>query len=494
VADPAAITAVPGPSVSTGVAWTTVGQFGAQTINFGASLLLTLFLEPGDFGLVGFGFAVTAVADMLIDFGTGAAIVQRRELGPRTVDVAFTISLLLAFAASLLLAAFGGVLAAFGSDAREDAVLLWWLAPTCLFTAVATMPRALLTRHMRLDAIAKAMLASAIARATASLGAAAAGAGAFSLVVGVYVGALVLVLALRAYERTPLRLCWRTAERPELLAFGARLTAFNLVNTVLLNADAFVLTALLGKEAFGIFSLAKRLLLQPVEMAGNVARAVLFPALAQAQQQRGRTRLLYLGADQYMVAGILPLLVGAALLVDLLTGSLLSASWAPVAPVALAMLPAAVVTLLLQSPGPLLLAHGRAGALLRWGIVRGIAMVLAFALAPWLGLQGVVLAMGALLVLCLPWLLEDAGAVLRLRWPQLCASVLAHAPAAVALAVAILAVRQLLDGRLPPLVLLAVAGGVGVAAYTATLVVTRAPALYRVRHLLRHRRRRRSAR
>ena len=476
------------------MAWTTVGQFGVQTINFGATLLLTLFLEPGDFGLVGFGFAVTAIVDMLVDFGTGAAIVQRRELGARTVDIAFTISLLLALGATLALVALGGALAAIGGDWGEDAVLLWWLAPTCLFTAVATMPRSLLTRTMRLDAIAKAMLAAAIARAAASLGAAATGAGAFSLVVGAYAGALVLVLALRAYERTPLRLCWRSPERRELLAFGARLTAFNLVNTVLLNADAFVLTALLGKEAFGIFSLAKRLLLTPVDMAGNVARAVLFPALAQVQNQRGRTRLLYVGADQYMVAGMLPLLVGAALLVDLLTGSLLSASWAPVAPVALAMLPAAVVTLLLQSPGPLLLAHGRSGALLRWGTVRGLAMVLAFALAPWLGLQGVVLAMGALVVLSLPWLLQDASAVLGLRWPQLCASLLAHAPAAAALAVAILAVRQLLDGRLPPLALLAVAGGVGVAAFAATLVVTRAPALHRVRHLLRQRRRRRSAR
>jgi hypothetical protein len=301
-------------SVATGVGWTTLGQFGVQGINFASSLALTLFLDPADFGLVGFGYAVLAVVDMLVDFGIGSAIVQRKELGPRTVDVAFTINVLLAVAATSLIALFGGGLWLLGGDWQADAVMLWWLAPSCLFTAVVTMPRALLTRALRLDAIAKVLLGSAVVRAVASLGAAALGSGPYALVIGGYAGAVALVLMLRRHEHSRMRWCWNTPERPELLAFGVRLTMFNLVNTVLMNADAFVLKPLLGSEAFGLFALARRLLFQPVEMAGNVARSVLFPMLARVQHRRARARWLYLRADQLLLAGMLPLLVacGAA--------------------------------------------------------------------------------------------------------------------------------------------------------------------------------------
>ncbi len=58
VADPNRSSAAPAPgsepprAVASGVAWTTVGQFGVQAINFAAQLGLTLFIAPAEFGLV----------------------------------------------------------------------------------------------------------------------------------------------------------------------------------------------------------------------------------------------------------------------------------------------------------------------------------------------------------------------------------------------------------------------------------------------------------
>lgn len=477
--------------MATGVGWTTLGQFGAQGINFASSLALTLFLDPADFGLVGFGYAVLAVVDMLVDFGIGSAIVQRKELGPRTVDVAFTINVLLAVAATALVALLGGGLSLLGGDWHADAVLLWWLAPTCLFTAAATMPRALLTRALRLDAIAKVLLGSAIVRAVMSLVAAAAGAGAYALVIGGYAGAVALVAMLRHHERTPTRWCWNAPERPELMAFGVRLTMFNLVNTVLMNADAFLLTPLLGKESFGLFALARRLLFQPVEMAGNVARSVLFPMLARVQHRPARARWLYLRADQLLVAGMLPLLVAAALLIELLTGTLLSARWTPVGPIALAMLPVAAINLLLQNPGPLLLANGRAGAMLQWGAVRGAALVGAYLLSPWLGLQGTPLAMAAFVLLALPLLLGDTARILALPVRALAASLCAVLPAAAAAAAAMLAVRHQTTGLVIAPLQVPLAGAAGAIAWLAAAALTKAPFVGFLRRQWQRRQRRR---
>lgn len=478
-------------SVATGVGWTTLGQFGVQGINFASSLALTLFLDPADFGLVGFGYAVLAVVDMLVDFGIGSAIVQRKELGPRTVDVAFTINALLAVAATSLIALLGGGLWLLGGDWRADAVMLWWLAPSCLFTAAVTMPRALLTRALRLDAIAKVLLGSAVVRAVASLGAAALGSGPYALVIGGYAGAVALVLMLRRHEHSRMRWCWNAPERPELLAFGVRLTMFNLVNTVLMNADAFVLKPLLGSEAFGLFALARRLLFQPVEMAGNVARSVLFPMLARVQHRRARARWLYLRADQLLVAGMLPLLTGAALLLDLLTGTLLSARWAPVAAIALAMLPVAALNLLLQNPGPLMIANGRAGSMLRWGTVRGLALLAAYLLSPWLLVEGTPLAMAGFLLLALPLLLGDAAEILGLPVRALAASLGALLPAAAAAAGAMFVVRQQTAGLGNALVQLLLAGAAGAIAWLLVAVLTKAPFVAFLRRQWQRRRSRR---
>lgn len=411
------------PSTSAGVGWATAGQVGAQIINFVSQIALALpgLLLPTDFGMAAFAWATMAVLDALVDFGIGLAVVQREKLTQGLIDTAFTLNMLLSLMATGCMIGIGFVvdnLTFEDFDSHGTAVLLWQFSAASLFTGVMTIWRALLWRGMRLDAIAKVEVGGAAIRGACGIALAAAGMGVQSLVVAYYLSGLFTVIAFGTMSRHRMHFRLYGEERRALLRFGVSVTGFNLLNNLLRNADTFILGPLVGQEKLGIFSLVKRLMFQIVNMAGAVVSSVLVPQLSRLQGSVLRSRALYLRAGQYLTVSMLPFLVivspAARFLSDL---GVLSEKWEPVGSISAAALPAAIVMLLLQTPVPLLVASGRSGALLKWGMVRGGAMVLAFSTAGWLGLHGATLALAVVLVLAMPALLSVSAELLRVsRW------------------------------------------------------------------------------
>ncbi|MEO6595908.1 MAG: hypothetical protein ABIP94_14240, partial [Planctomycetota bacterium] len=194
------------------------------------------------------------------------------------------------------------------------------------------------------------------------------------------------------------------------------------------------------------------------------------------QDRVARARVMYLRCDQVLAGLMLPALVAAAVLIDLLADTVLPAKWAPVGPVAALLLPAAIATILLQSPGSMLMANGQTKSMLRWGLLRGAVMLLACAASLWLPLRGVALALGVLLFAALPGLLSAAAKLLGLPRAALFWSVGRLGPATVAALAVTWALRALLESLgAPALLSVAVAGSGCVGAFAFVAWFGKAP-------------------
>ena len=481
--------------MSRGVGWSVFGQFGAQAINFVANLALAIPLGPKEFGVIGFAWAVMLLFDALIDFGTGTALVQRPSLTQKAIDTALCINIACAAFATACVVGIG-----FGvhghvvdDDGREfdgptTAFVLWLLSPACIATTLGGIHRALLQRDLRLDTIAKVQLATAAARGGISLALACLGFGVVSLAVGYLAGSLVSIAGYWLGSRRPLHLRYDRTEGRDLLRLGLHLTAYNLLHTALQRVDAFVLSATLGQSDFGLFTLARQLLLQTVEIGGMVSRTVLLPHLARLQGRARAARVAYLRCDQMLAGVMAPLLVVLALLIEPLAAAVLPAKWAPVGAIAPLLLPAALLTLLLQNPGSSMVASGRTQAMPRWGLWRGLAMVVACTTGLVLPLSGVVLALGALLFVTLPMLLAEPARILQAsRWTlfRSLADLLLPTLAACAATRGLQAICVSLT--LPPVVMIGLAGSGGLAAFVSVAMLLRTPFVKVLRRQLRRR-------
>lgn len=71
------------------VLWDFLGKAGGQVISFGVSIVLARLLSPADFGLIGIVMAFVGIAQVYLDLGFGAALIQRTEVSQQLFSTVF---------------------------------------------------------------------------------------------------------------------------------------------------------------------------------------------------------------------------------------------------------------------------------------------------------------------------------------------------------------------------------------------------------------------
>jgi len=136
-----------------------VMQYGNGALQIAAAIILARLLAPEDFGLVAIVTVLMSFAPMLIDFGLGDAIAQRRRITPRQTSGLFWINASLGLTVALAVAAFSPLIAAIFREPR--------LGPIAACTAicfvlwgVSNLHLALLRRAMQFGTIARIQVSS----------------------------------------------------------------------------------------------------------------------------------------------------------------------------------------------------------------------------------------------------------------------------------------------------------------------------------------------
>ena len=111
-------------SLLSNVRWAAVAQasrVGGQLVSLA---VLSRLLPPSDYGVMAMAGVVTALVSMLRDMGTGAAIIQRKDLTPELTCTVFWMNVGLGAALALMLAFGSSALGIFFSEPQLPGVLL----------------------------------------------------------------------------------------------------------------------------------------------------------------------------------------------------------------------------------------------------------------------------------------------------------------------------------------------------------------------------------
>lgn len=464
--------------------WVALAQ-GARVVSQLVSMtVLARLLAPDAYGLMALAAIVTNLAYLFRDMGTAAALIQAAEVSPKLASTVHWTNLALGLLIGLGIV---GAALPMAQVFREPqlAAVLCLLAVVFPVTGAGVVHQALLERASKFPVVAGAEIAASLAGLAAALLLAWRGAGVFSLVGQMIISTLVstTIIVLRSSFRASRH--WDLDEFKSIARFSGNLSLFNLVLYVSRNADSMVVGRILGTAALGVYSMAYRLMLFPLQNMTFVAARVLFPVMSRSQGATAEMAALYLRSLAFIAFLTAPLMAGLFALREPFVHVMLGARWEAAIPLLGWLAPVGFIQSLVSTTGTVLMARGSTGLMLRLGLVGASLQVGAVVLGARWGIEGVAAAyLAANLLNAVPALYFSArligirvGALLRC---------LAPAVASALLMVGVLrAIEPLLAPSIhSPLPALLVQIAAGVIAYGAASLVLLRPQLLSLRSLI----------
>jgi O-antigen/teichoic acid export membrane protein len=310
-----------------GLFWMSLAS-GANVV----SLLLVLvilarLLTPADFGLAAAALMVIGFSAIFSELGIGPALVQRSDLQPMHLRTGFTLSILLGVVAAALIWFTAPLVAAF-FRLDELTPLLHVLALVFPLQGLAVVADSLLQRELRFRSLAIVeTIAVVLGYGGVGITLAYSGFGASALV-GAHLAQTILkttlFLVLRPHPACPL-LSRRACK--DLLFFGGGFTAGRFSNYLAGQGEHLVIGRCLGAIALGVYGRAYQLMAGPAVLFGNVLDRVLFPAMAQVQDQPKRLADAYRRGTALIALLMLPTSTVLVLLSPEVVRVFLGAEW-----------------------------------------------------------------------------------------------------------------------------------------------------------------------
>lgn len=445
------------------------------------SLLLARILGPQDFAVVSLVTLYVTFTGLVLDFGFGAALIQRDEVEETDMGTVATLNLLTALAVSLVTIVSAGPVARFFHLPALASPLRVLVVAVC-FQAFSVVPVARLTRAFDFRSLARVEASTAVLSAVVAIAAAFAGAGYWSIVIGVLVldGSNAVWLTSAAGWT---RLAWSASSARSLFAFGRNVMGSQFIRHFAVNVDNVLVGRYLGPIALSNYALAYRVLILPSQTLGQVLRRVLFPALSRLQSRPERLGHFYAQASSSVALIILPLLALVAMAAPVAIPLMFGPEWSP------AILPTQIFALgaIAQSLGfqhLVFLACGKTKLVFNFTLATTALSVGGFVIGLRWGIGGVAAAYAITRSALWP---VAAWYVRNLVGLSIFAYFRSLAPAAassVALAAAWGLTRFVLESAGFPVVpAAAVATGAGVAAYVGVLGIVSPQQLQRLRRL-----------
>lgn len=276
-----------------GMFWTFSGTGVQVAVQLLAIMALGRLLTPAEFGLMGAATVVIACSQIVSQIGVGPAIIQRRELEPTHVRVAVTLSFVLGFLLGVIVWFGAPLIASFYRMPELEPVLR---AVAFLFPldGLNTVAKALLTRQLRFR-LYVALDAGSYIVGYACVGVLLAwlGYGVWALVVANLSQLVLRTCVMYLAARHPIRPSLDLRAIRDLLGFGFGHSMAQIGTLLSQQGDNVVVGRWLGAAALGVYGRAYNLMVMPASAFGKIVNRVLFPIMAQVQDERDRLANAY---------------------------------------------------------------------------------------------------------------------------------------------------------------------------------------------------------
>lgn len=368
--------------------WVALSQFARIVSQLANIFLLARILNPSDYGLMAMATVVTNLALVLRDQGTSTALIQSKTLTHQTINTVYWLNVLIGMIIWLVMTIASPLIADYfkHNELRQILCLLAFIFP---ISSISISHQALLERASKFKQLAFVELSASILAMLIAIIAALQGCGVYSLVLQAI---LVSVLTtIQIYWISD----WKPNGKPSFLAFKnifpftGHMTVFQLITYFFRNADGMVVGRILGAVSLGIYSMAYRVMLLPVQNITWAASRALLPVMSQQQDNQQEMRKLYLQTLGFISFLTAPLMAGIFSIREVFVAVAFGMKWEAISSLLAWLTLVGYLQSISSTAGTVFMAQGKSRLLMWVALCNAGIHVVAFVLGTQWGVTGV---------------------------------------------------------------------------------------------------------
>jgi O-antigen/teichoic acid export membrane protein len=471
--------------VGSGVFWSALPRATAVGLSFISAAVVARKLGPNAYGLMNMAQIAIGLISLFREIGIASAVVQRRHLSPAFLSSLFWMNAGLGCMASLVCFASAPLFAAFFKEPLVGS-LLQVLSISFALTNVTVIHTGLLMREMSFRRLAILEVLSGSASLIVAIAFAYSGAGVWSLVASTITNATISTVGIFLLFRWSPSMIFAWNDIRSIASFSSGLSGFNLVNYFSRNADNLLVGKYLGTGPLGLYQFAYIVMLYPLQNVSQLLGRVIFPALAQMQDDNPRFRQAYLRSCCAIAFITFPMMAGVAAVADPFVRVWLGPKWLPVIGLLQVLATVGMLQSIGTTVGQIYSAKGRTGTMFAWGLGSSIVTVGSFVIGLHWGIQGVAIAYAAAMALLAYPLFRIPFGIIGLPMSAFVRALAPYVAATGVMFAVVLVLRRAMESyAFQPLSILLVTVPAGVVVYLLTAWMIRLSALTELIKVLR---------
>jgi PST family polysaccharide transporter len=466
-----------------GIYWSALAQFSQEGLGILTTLILARFLSPDAFGLLGMVVVFVGFISIFQGLGLGPSIIQDRELGDESLSSIFWLNLIFSTILFLLAISVAPLISSFYGEARLASIMRV-LALTFPFGSFGTVPGAILTKHMMFKKLAITRNVSVAMGSLVGITLALMGFGVWALV---WQGLTqTLIKSLLLWIIVPWNPQWVLSYKKikRQLYFGINLQLGTILNYFTRNADDLLVGKFVGAGTLGIYQMAYRLMLWPLQKVSRVVGEVMFPALSTIQNDTELVKRIFLKVTRSIALITFPMVLGMWVTAPTIVHVVLGQKWADVIPIFQVLCILGLFQSIATNTGWIFLSQGRTDIRLKLQVPFSTLFIISFLIGIRWGAMGVAVCYTIASLLATPIQFQVAGRLVGMTFMDVVKAVSGVMICAVIMAACVLGLGQILPSEWPRWLNLMLQVSFGIIFYFSLIYIKQLKAYVDVKEIL----------
>lgn len=359
------------------VKWVSISQSVKVFSQIIGMIIFSRYLTPHEIGVMSLTLIIVNFVNVFRDMGTSSVIIQREELSNSLITSVFYINTFIGICFFLLCYNLSGVLSHFFSEvALNDTIKI--IAYAFPINSMSVVYLSLLERYSKFNLIAKVEILASLLSLLIAILCALNHVGVYSLVIQTLSYSILSSIGFVFYSRWSSFGMFNFGEVKKILGFSSNVVGFNIINYLSRNSDQIIIGRFFSATTLGMYSLAYRIMLFPIQNITFVLTRSLYPLLSRLQGENAQATSIYYKVIKSLAILTPPLLLGLISVrqdfVDIVFGE----KWLAVSDLILWLAPTAILQSLVSTTGSVFMSQGRANLLFLISIYNAILQVGAF--------------------------------------------------------------------------------------------------------------------
>jgi PST family polysaccharide transporter len=466
-----------------GIYWNGLAQFIQEGLGLITTLILARLLSPDTFGLLGMVAVFVGFITLFQDLGLGPSIIQDQEDNQENLSIIFWLNLSFSLILFLLTILCAPLVSSFYDEPRLTSIMMV-LALAYPLGSIGTVPGAILTKHMIFKKLAVIKNLSVAIGSTVGITLALMGFGVWALVWQGLTHTLIKSLSQWAIVAWSPKWIFSYKKIKKQLHFGLNLQAGTILNFFTRNADDLLIGKFVGAGALGIYQMAYKLMLWPLQKVSRIVGEVMFPALSLIQDDKELVKSIFLKATRSIALVTFPMVLGAWVTAPTIVHVLLGEKWVGVIPIFQVLcilgLPESIAT----NTGWIFLSQGRTDVRLKLQIVFSTLFIISFLIGIRWGAIGVAVCYAIASLSATPIQFHVAGRLIGMTFMDIVRATTGILICAVIMAACVLGLGHILPSEWPRWLNLILQISFGIIFYLSLIHIKQLKAYLEVKEIL----------